>query len=133
MKKLTPILVTAISLLPTITSAQGIVPTLENGFEFCQDRPLEPEWMTELPSREKYKRLVIQTIYRAQGLERVVDAQECSCGTRFPPWDTAVQHFNDNFLNADRNALREAEEEHLNRFNDLRSTARTICEAEGNW
>lgn len=119
--------------LPGITSAQGLVPTLETPFEFCQDRPLEPAWMTELPSREKYKRLVIQTIYRAQGLERVVEAQDCSCETRFPSWDTAVQHFNDNYLGGDRNALREAEEHHLDRFNELRTTARELCEAEGNW
>lgn len=133
MKKRAYILAAAIAISPAITSAQGLVPTIESEFDFCQDRPVEPEWMSELPSREKYKRLVIQTIYRAQGLERVVEAQECSCETRFPPWDAAVQHFNDNFLGGDRNALREAEEEHLDRFNELRSIAREICEAEGLW
>ena len=106
---------------------------MENDFEFCQERPIEPEWMAELPSRERYKRLVIQTIYRAQSLERVVEAAECSCETRFPSWETAVQHFNDNYLGGDRNALREAEEHYLDRFNELRPTAKSLCEAEGHW
>jgi hypothetical protein len=95
--------------------------------------PLEPEWMGNLSSRENYKRLVVQTIYRVQGLERVVEAGECSCATRFPPWDTAVQHFNDRYLGADRNAMREAEDRYLTRFNQLRLAAREICEADGNW
>lgn len=133
MKKLTVCLAATIGLLPALASAEGLVPTMESEFDFCQDRPVEPEWMSELPSRERYKRLVIQTIYRAQGLERVVAAEECSCETRYPSWDTAVQHFNDNYLGGDRNALREAEEEHFDRFTDLRSTARSLCEAEGNW
>jgi ATP sulfurylase len=77
--------------------------------------------------------LVIQTIYRAQSLERVVEAQECTCQTRYPSWDTAIQHFNDNYLGGDRNALREAEEEHFDRFSELRAAARTLCEAEGYW
>lgn len=133
MKLPTVIVSAAISLIPALAPAQGLVPTLNNEYDFCQSRPAEPEWMAELPSRERYKRLVIQTIYQAQGVERVVEAQECSCDTRFPSWDTAVQHFNDNYLGGDRNALREAEEEHFDRYNELRSAARELCEAEGNW
>ncbi|MEL8054585.1 MAG: hypothetical protein AAGK66_00385 [Pseudomonadota bacterium] len=127
------ILSIVIGLSPALATAQGLVPTLNSEYDFCQSRPVEPEWMAELPSRERYKRLVIQTIYRAQGVERVVEAQECSCETRFPSWDTAVQHFNDNYLGGDRNTLREAEEEYFNRFNELRAAARELCEAEGNW
>ena len=118
---------------PSIPYSQGLVPTMEQTFEFCQERPSEPEWIGSLPSRENYKRIVIQTIYRAQGLERVVEAGECSCPTRFPSWDTAVQHFNDRYLGADRNALREAEDRYLTRFSQLRLAAREICEVEGNW
>ena len=133
MKLPTVIVSAAISLIPALAPAQGLVPTLNNEYDFCQSRPAEPEWMAELPSRERYKRLVIQTIYQAQGVERVVEAQECSCDTRFPSWDTAVQHFNDHSPGGDRTALREAEEEHFDRYNDLRSAARELCEAEGNW
>ena len=128
-----PLLVAACILSPTLAVSQGLVPTLVSEYEFCRERPGEPEWMSELPSHERYKRLVIQTIYRAQSLERVVEAQECSCQTRYPSWDTAVQHFNDNYLGGDRNALREAEEEHFDRYNELRASARTLCEAEGHW
>ncbi|MEM9360358.1 MAG: hypothetical protein AAGB04_29620 [Pseudomonadota bacterium] len=108
MKPLILILATGINLSPALAPAQGLVPTLNSEYDFCRSRPAEPEWMAELPSRERYKRLVIQTIYRAQGVERVVEAQECSCETRFPTWDNAVQHFNDNYLGGDRNRLREA-------------------------
>lgn len=133
MTRQTIFLAVAIVVLPAISSAEGLVPTIGSDFDFCQDRPPEPEWMAELPSRERYKRLVIQTIYRAQGAERVVEAQNCDCETRFPTWDTAVQHFNDNYLGGDRSALREAEEEHFDRYNELRSAARDLCEAVGNW
>jgi uncharacterized protein HemY len=133
MKILKPILALCIGVAPVVAHAQGLVPTMESEFEYCQERPVEPRWMSELPSRERHKRLVIQTIYRAQSLERVVEAQECTCQTRYPSWDTAIQHFNDNYLGGDRNALREAEEEHFDRFSELRAAARTLCEAEGYW
>lgn len=118
---------------PSYIHAQEMVPTMDREPEFCEDRPTEPDWMGSLPSRESYKRLVIQTIYRAQNVERVVAAGECSCATRFPSWDAAVQHFNDNYLGADRSRLREANNEYLERFNELRQPARLICEAEGHW
>lgn len=118
---------------PSISYSQDLVPTMEQAFEFCKERPSEPEWIGNLPSRENYKRLVIQTIYRAQGLERVVEAGECSCATRFPSWDAAVKHFNDRYLGADRNVMREAEDRYLTLVNQLRLAAREICEAEGNW
>ncbi len=118
---------------PSIAFAQGLVPAMDQQFDFCQERPAEPEWMGRLPSRENYKRLVIQTIYRAKGLERVVEAGECSCATRFPSWEAAVQHFSDRYLGADRDEMRDAEGRYLTRFNELRSAAREICEAAGNW
>lgn len=127
------VLMFALASAPSMAFAQGLVPTMDQQFEFCQDRPLEPEWMGSLPSRENYKRLVIQTIYRAQGLERVVEASECTCATRFPSWDAAVQHFNDRYLGADWDVMRDAEDRYLTRFNELRSAAREICEAAGNW
>lgn len=133
MTKLVLAITAAIALFPIKMLAQGLVPTMEKQFEFCVDRPLEPEWMGNLPSREKYKRLVIQTIYRAQSVERIVQSGECSCETRFPEWDASVQHFNDSYLGADRNRLREANNLYLGRFNELRNDAKSICETEGHW
>ena len=133
MKDVRVFLLAVLATCPSLAISQGQVPSTDSQFEFCEDRPLEPEWMGSLPSRENYKRLVIQTIYRAQGVERVVEAGECSCETRFPSWDAAVQSFNDNYLGADRNSLREANNEYLERFNELRQPARSICEAEGHW
>ncbi|MEM8635209.1 MAG: hypothetical protein AAGF33_09560 [Pseudomonadota bacterium] len=126
-------LVAVAVLLPSTSNAKGLVPTMERDFEFCQDRPAQPDWIETLPVREAYKGLVIQTIYRAQSVERVVTAGECSCDTRFPAWDGAVQHFNDRYLSGDRNELREANTTYLERFNELRTAARTICEQEGHW
>ena len=123
----------ALILVPTFAWPQGLVPTMESQFEFCEDRPLQPEWMDNLSVREAYRGLVIQTIYRAQSVERVVEAGECSCSTRFPPWHAAVQHFNDRYLGSDRNGLREANRQYLNRFNELRQQARAVCEIEGHW
>lgn len=127
------LLIFMIVFYPSSSYSQGLVPTMEQTFAFCRERPSEPKWMGSLPSRENYKRLVIQTIYRAQGLERVVESGECSCAIRFPSWDTAVQHFNDRYSGADRNAMREAEDRYLTRFNQLRLAAREICETEGHW
>lgn len=53
------VLMIALVSTPSMAFAQGLVPTMEQQFEFCQERPQEPEWMGRLPSRENYKRLVI--------------------------------------------------------------------------
>ncbi|MEP3921117.1 hypothetical protein [Ascidiaceihabitans sp.] len=122
-----------ILVLPATAWSQGLIPTMEREFEFCEDRPTEPEWMQNLHVREADKRLTVQYIYRFQSAERVIEAGECSCATRFPSWDVAVQHFNDNFLTGDRNDLREATADFQRRYNELRPDARDICEREGHW
>ncbi|MDU9006740.1 hypothetical protein BCF46_3739 [Litoreibacter meonggei] len=119
--------------LPTNSWSQGLVPTMEREFEFCEERPAEPEWMQNLHVREAQKRLTVQYIYRFQSAERVIEAGECACSTRFPEWETAVQHFNDNYLGGDRNDLREATADFQRRYNELRPQARDICEREGHW
>lgn len=133
MTKFMLLLTSAIALSTATTLAQGLVPSMEKQFDFCVDRPMEPEWMGNLPSREKYKRLVIQTIYRAQSVERIVQSGECSCKTRFPDWDASVQQFNDRYLGTDRSRLREANSLYLARFNELRNVAKSICETVGHW
>ena len=63
----------ALSLTPTFAVAErNLVPTLDRSFDVCQDRPAEPVWMQEIPLRQAYQRVLVQDIYRAQNLERVV-------------------------------------------------------------
>ena len=133
MKRLSIFLVALIASAPSSAWPQGLVPTLESEFEVCQSRPLQPQWIDDLPSREAFKGAVIQMIYRAESYQRVVEAGECSCETLYPTWDNAVQRFNDTYLNADRNTLREARNEFRDQANEVRDAAKAICEEAGNW
>lgn len=133
MNNLKPFLVAACILSPTLAISQGLVPTLEREFDVCQNRPLQPQWIDDLPSREAFKGAVIQMIYRAQSYQRVVEAGDCSCETLYPTWDTAVQRFNDTYLNSDRNQLREARNDFRDQANDMRGAAKALCEEAGNW
>ena len=133
MNKLTPILVTAIVMAPTLTSPQGLVPTTNQEFDVCQERPQQPDWIDNLPSRDAFRGAVIQMIYRAESYRRVIEAGECSCETRFPDWDISIQLFNDNYLGSDRNGLRDARNEYRAQANEMRDAAKVLCEEAGNW
>ncbi len=126
-------IISTIAVFPTTLFGEGLVPTLERQFDVCAERPLEPAWLGELPVRENYKRLVIQTLYDLDGYQRVAEAGECSCDTLYPPWDTAVQRFNDSYLGQDRNALRQTRDDYRTEVEELRPAVKKICEAEGNW
>jgi hypothetical protein len=64
----------ALSLMPTFAVAErNLVPTLDRSFDVCPDRPAEPVWMQEIPLRQAYQRVLVQDIYRAQNLERIVE------------------------------------------------------------
>ena len=118
---------------PSAVEAQELVPTMNRQFHVCAERPVEPEWMGELPVRDNYKRLVIQSIYELQSHQAVAESGECTCATRFPSWDAAVERFNDNYLGQDRSSLREVRDEYRAEANELRQSVRPICEAAGNW
>lgn len=133
MKSVTIAVAALLLSFPNHAFSQGLVPTMEREFEFCEDRPTEPEWMQNLHVREGQKRLAIQYIYRFQSAERVIEAGECACATRFPTWDAAVQTFNDSYLSGDQNDLREATADFQRQYNELRPQARDICELEGHW
>jgi len=133
MKILNIIFFAGLAISPAIAFSQNLTPTLDRDFDVCQDRPLQPEWIDELPSRDAFKGAVIQMIYRAQSYQRVVEAEECSCETRFPTWEAAVQQFNDNYLSADRNRLRDARNEYRTQAHELRDSAKAICEKANNW
>ena len=79
--------------------------------------------MQNVGVREAYKRVLVQDIYRAQNLERIVESGACACDLRFPSWEAA----------AERWEMLEASDTYNRRANALRPEAMAICEAEGNW
>ena len=121
-----------------LTSAPGfaernLVPTLERSFDVCPDRPAEPMWMQEIPLRQAYQRVLVQDIYRAQNLERIVETESCDCETRFPSWDAAEAVFRERYASDERWKMLEASDSYNRRANDVRLEAKAICEAAGNW
>ena len=133
MKTCKSLLVAIALLLPISAYAQGLVPTMDREFEFCKDRPVEPDWLDNLPPREASKGMLIQMIYRFQSAKDVTTTGECSCATRFPTWDDAIQRYNDTYLGADENDHREAIGAFRAQYSALRPSARSICEEVGHW
>ena len=121
-----------------LTSAPGfaernLVPSLERSFNVCPDRPAEPNWMQEIPLRQAYQRVLIQDIYRAQNLERIVEIGSCDCEIRFPSWDAAEAVFRERHASDERWKMLEASDSYNRRANDVRLEAKAICETAGNW
>jgi len=124
----------ALSLLAIPAFAErNLVPTLGRSFNVCPDRPAEPVWMQEIPLRQAYQRVLVQDIYRAQNLERVVESGSCDCETRFPSWDAAEAVFREVHANDERWEMLEASDSYNRRANDVRHEAKAICDAAGNW
>ena len=89
--------------------------------------------MQNINVRESYKRLLIQQIYRAQSMERVVDSQNCDCPTRYPTWEDAVRFYTKRYASSKYWDVVEATSEYRRQANELRRAAMPICEAVGNW
>ena len=124
----------ALSLTPSFAVAErNLVPTLDRSFDVCPDRPAEPVWMQEIPLRQAYQRVLVQDIYRAQNLERVVEIGNCDCATRFPSWDAAEAMFRESYASDERWEMLEASEGYNRRANAARTAAKAICDAAGNW
>ena len=124
----------ALSLLAVPAFAErNLVPTLDRSFNVCPDRPAEPVWMQEIPLRQAYQRVLVQDIYRAQNLERVVETGSCDCETRFPSWDAAEAVFRERHASDERWEMLEASDTYNRRAKDVHLEAKSICEAEGNW
>ncbi len=124
----------ALSLTPTFAVAErNLVPTLDRSFDVCPDRPAEPVWMQEIPLRKAYQRVLVQDIYRAQNLERVVEIGNCDCATRFPSWDAAEAVFRESYASDERWEMLEASDAYNRRANAARTAAKAICDAAGNW
>ncbi len=112
---------------------RNLVPSLERSFDVCSDRPAEPLWMQEIPLRQVYHRVLVQDIYRAQNLERIVETGSCDCDTRFPSWDAAEAEFRERYASDARWEMLQASEGYNRRANAARLEAQAICEATGNW
>ena len=126
----------ALALSPLAVPAfaeRNLVPTLDRSFNVCPDRPAEPVWMQEIPLRQAYQRVLVQDIYRAQNLERVVETSSCDCETRFLSWDAAEAVFRERHASDERWEMLEASDSYNRRANDVRLEAKAICEAAGNW
>jgi len=91
------------------------------------------EVQVDIGVREAYKRVLVQDIYRAQNLERIVEAGTCACNLRFPTWKAAETFFLERFATAERWEMLEASDTFNRHANALRPEAMAICEAEGNW
>ena len=121
-----------------LTSAPGfaernLVPTLERSFNVCPDRPAEPVWMQEIPLRQAYQRVLVQDIYRAQNLERIVETVSCACEIRFPSWAAAEAVFRERHASDERWEMLRASDAYNRRANAARPAAKAICDAAGNW
>ena len=124
----------ALSLLAVPAFAErNLVPTLDRSFNVCPDRTAEPSWMQEIPLRQAYQRVLVQDIYRAQNIERIVESGNCECEIRFPSWDAAEAVFRERYANDDRWEMLQASDDYNRRANAARPAAKAICEAAGNW
>jgi len=118
---------------PPLLAERNLVPSLESVPDVCSERPSEPDWMQNIALQDAYQRVLVQDIYRAQSMERVVEMESCDCATRFPTWDSAEVTFRENHTDSNRSEMLQASGTYNRRANDLRSQAKAICEAAGNW
>ncbi len=112
---------------------RNLIPTLENPPDVCPDQPPEPQWMQDIDVRDSHKRLLIQQIYRAQSMQRIVEARSCECPTRYPSWAAAEQVYVEHFAAFEYWDIVEAASEYRRQANQLRREAMPICDAAGNW
>jgi hypothetical protein len=89
--------------------------------------------MQEIPLRQAYQRVLVQDIYRAQNLERVVEIGNCDCATRFPSWDAAEATFRERYASDERWEMLQFSDAYNRRANAARPAAQAICDAAGNW
>ncbi len=130
-----PLALTALTLSLAAAPAvadRNLVPSLERSFDVCPDRPEEPLWMQAILLRQVYHRVLVQDIYRAQNLERVVETGRCDCETRFPSWEAAEAVFRERYASNERWEMLQASEGYNRRANAARPAAQAICEAAGN-
>jgi len=89
--------------------------------------------MQNIDVRESYKRLLVQQTYRAQSMQRIINAKDCACPTRCPSWEAAEAVFFETYSATEYWDVVEAASEYRRMANELRLEAMPICEAAGNW
>ena len=129
----TPLLLAFFLVASPARADRDLVPSMQQSFDVCSDRPAEPAWMQNIALREAYQRVLVQDIYRSQNLERIVRTGSCACAIRFPSWDEAEATFRADHTGADRWEMLKALDQYNRRANEMRTEAKSICEAEGNW
>jgi len=135
---LRPVILTALAVALGLSAApavaeRNLVPILERSFDICPDRPAEPLWMQDIPLRQVYQRVLVQDIYRAQNLERIIETESCDCEIRFPSWDAAEAEFRERYASAERWEMIQASDVYNRRANAARPAAKVLCDAAGNW
>lgn len=123
----------AVLVLSPIPAAAQFVPTLDPEPRVCPDRPPRPDWMENAHVRDAHKNILVQQMYRAQGLNAVVETGDCSCETRFPSWSAVSDYYFENYAGLDRHEILERTSDYSGTANELRPTARAICEEQENW
>lgn len=123
----------ALNFATPATVERNLAPKLANEPDVCPEQPPEPEWMQNIEVRESYKRLLVQQIYRAESMQRIVAAQSCECHTRYPSWDAAEMVYFEAYAASEYREMVEATSEFRRLANKLRLEAMPICEAAGNW
>jgi hypothetical protein len=118
---------------PPLLAERNLIPNLEKIPDVCSERPNEPDWMQNIALRDAYQRVLVQDIYRAQSIERIVETGSCDCATRFPTWESAEGTYREKHADAGRSEMLQASDIYNRRANDLRPQAQAICEAAGNW
>lgn len=123
----------AILAISPVAAAAQFVPTLDSAPRVCPDRPPRPDWIVNADVREAHKMNLVQEMYRAQSLQAVVEAGECSCETRFPSWDDASAYYFEHYSGLSRHEILDRTSEYRRTANELRQEAMPICESQGNW
>ena len=116
-------------------AAAQFVKPIETTGNACQTRrDMEPEYFKTFDFREAYRVILIQRMYTAQAMSKIVETGNCSCETRFPDWDPAITYYKDHYaMESDRFKIDDLTSYYEGVTNSVRTEARAICVTEGNW
>lgn len=120
--------------MPSRAVAQLVPAPVERQPSVCPDRPADPPLIQNMDFREAYLSLFIKDIYKAYAYNEIVETRTCDCDQRFPPWDTVVGYYLENYAGIDdRNEVRERNRIYEDSYRQNRSAVRDICMTVGNW
>lgn len=99
--------------------------------ETCASHRVEnptPAWTLGLSAREGFRALLLQQIYRAMAAEAVVEAQSCTCETRYPSWDGADAIYQERYHGLDMFEHQRIGREYNQHYNRFRRDMLALCE-----